>query len=56
VSMQVCWVSTGQYDLPFFRLVMWSNRSYLLLLLNGRARSLRWPVTWASLLFYIFRQ
>jgi hypothetical protein len=40
----------------FFRLVRWSNRSYLLFLLNGRARSLHWPVTWVGLLFYIFRQ
>jgi hypothetical protein len=40
----------------FFRLVRWSNRSYLMLLTNGRARSLCWPVTRVGLLFHIFGQ
>jgi hypothetical protein len=35
VSMQVCWVLIGHYDLLFFQLVRWSNRSYLLSLLSG---------------------
>jgi hypothetical protein len=34
VSMQVCWVVIGHYDLSFFRLVRWSNWSYLLSLLS----------------------
>jgi hypothetical protein len=40
----------------FFRLVRWSNRSYLILLTNERAGSLCWPVIGAGLLFHIFGQ
>jgi hypothetical protein len=39
-----------------FRLVRWSNRPYLTLLMNGGAGSLCWPVTGAGLLFHVFRQ
>jgi hypothetical protein len=36
--------------------VRWSNRSFLMLLMNGRARSLCWPVPGADLLFHLLRQ